>query len=309
MKYTFSILLVLLLLLSVLPVHAQTPAGIGVIGDSQSRPYRCAGYGNSTSFNWVEYGYKLRGLDFGNGTTCKSYVKAWGGNTVQMNMASQVTSLLTDISNGQVGKVVIMLGHNDVNNPNPAPDLVPTILSIYETQLQRILDAGIAPSNVLMVGVLPSSYYKTKTNIAAFNQGLSDLATNKGANYLPFPLSVKAYEVGGETISICYSNEYHCLFLSNPGYGHTGSVGNGLLFNEFAAFLGVPLLSDAEILSLPQGVNAATPTPAASATVTRTPTATNTPTITATPTPIVLTCPINMHWIAIDSQSVQCVSD
>lgn len=315
-KIIFTILLVVFLLTRlVVDVSAQTPTGIGVIGDSQSRPYRCVGYGNSTSFNYVEYGRALRGLNFGTGTTCASYVKAWGGHTVQANMAGQVTSLLNDINAGNILKVFIMLGHNDVHNPNPAPNLVPTILDIYEAQLNRILDAGISPSNILMVGVLPSTYPPTQQNVANYNAGLALLASEYGTNYMPFPLTVKTYIVGGETINVCYSNEYHCLFLGSPGYGHTGSVGNGLLFNAFASFFGVSPLSDAEILSLPQGGNAPTSTPAASATmtrtatVTRTPTTTNTPQPTATPTPHILDCGSGKHWIPIpnDAQRVECV--
>src|SRR5690606_10227496 len=275
-------------------------------------------YGNSTSFNFVEYGYLLRGVNFGTGTTCKSFVKAWPGNTVQNNMASQVTSLLVDINAGLIAKVGIMLGHNDVHNPNPAPSLVPTILAIYETQLDRILAAGIAPSNILMVGVLPSTYPPTQANVTNFNAGLAALAAEKGTVYMPFPLTVKSYVVGGETINVCYNNEYHCLFLGGPGYGHTGSVGNGLLFNAFASFLGVAPLSDAEILSLPQGGSAPTSTPAASATptrtvtVTRTPTATHTPLPTFTPTPHILDCGTGKHWVTMtpfDPQRVECVSN
>lgn len=226
----FALIIVLALSAGLTPhdAQAQAPTGIGVIGDSQSRPYRCSGYGDSTSFNWVEYGKMLRGLNFGPGATCFAFVKAVPGNTIQANMANQVNNLLVNINAGQIGKVVIMLGHNDVHNPNPAPNLVPTILGIYRTQLDRILAAGIAPSNVLMSGVLTSSYYKTSANIAAFNQGLSDLAAEKGTVYVPWTLvPTQAYHVGGETISPTSCNEYHCLMLGSPGQGHAGSVANG----------------------------------------------------------------------------------
>jgi len=287
----------------------QSATGVGVIGDSQSRPYRCSGYGDSTSFNWVEYGKALRGLDFGPGATCFAYVKAYPGNTVQANMANQTNNLLVNINAGQIGKVVIMLGHNDVHNPNPAPNLVPTILGIYRTQLDRILAAGVAPSNVLMSGVLPSSYYKTSANISAFNQGLASLAAEKGAVFVPWTLvPTQAYHVGGETISPTSCNEYHCLMLGSPGQGHSGSVANGLIFNTFAFFFGVSPLSDAEILSLPQGASVPTSTPAVSPTTSVTPTMTRTPTATATPTPIIFTCPAGMVWEAIDIFSVRCVN-
>lgn len=324
MKTFYCITLIIVLALSVgLTPHdaqAQSPTGVGVIGDSASKPYRCptyGTYGDSTSFNWVEYARALRGINFGTGTTCASFVKAVPGSTVYNNMASQTTQLLTNINAGQIEKVVIMLGHNDVRNPNPAPGLVQTILGIYRTQLDRILAAGIAPSNVLMSGVLTSSYYKISANIAAFNQGLSDLAAEKGTVYVPWTLvPTQAYHVGGETISPISCNEYHCLMLGSPGQGHAGSVANGLIFNTFAFFFDVPPLSDAEILSLPQGVSAPTSTPAVTPTPTNTPTQTSTatvtptPTVPATPTPFILDCGIGWHWVTLvpfDPQRVECV--
>lgn len=323
-----SIVVILVWMTRLTPfVQAQAATGVGVIADSRGKPYRCGTfggtYGDATSFNWTEYARALRSLDLGTGTTCPSFVKSVPGSTVQYGMASQVTNLLVNINAGQIEKVVIMHGHNDVNNANPAPNLVPTILGIFETQLDRMLQAGILPENVLIVGVLPSSYAPVSANISAYNQGLSDLAAETGAVFVPWTLiPTQAYNVGGEVISPTSCNEYHCLMLGSPGQGHPGSVANGLILNTFMFFFGVSNLSDAEILSMPQGVGAPTSTPAVSATstptrtttptatITRTPTMTNTPLPTATPTPIILSCPVDYHWIDIgDPQRVECVNN
>ncbi len=282
---------------------SAVPPGVGVMGDSATQPYRCMGRGDSTSFTWTEILARLRNIDFG-GEPCEPYNQAWSGETVALNMASQTDDIVADFNSGHIGRVIIMLGHNDLyGNPN-TPD-VNAILATYRVNLDVLLNAGIAPANILIVDVSQENWDgPMKAYVDQFNTGLRNLSIEKGTwftSWVAFHTEAacrstdggNTYNIGGQVINNAFGNEYHNWRVAD---GHLGTLANGVFANAlFTNFLGVARMSDAELLSLVNGVVipsnpppacSSTPTPSLSPTVTRTPTVTLTPpTITPSTTP------------------------
>jgi len=305
-------ILVLVLFFSLVAVPSTEvsaiPTGVGVMGDSGTQPYQCIGRGDETSFTWTEVLAALRGIDFG-GEPCEPYNQAWSGETVALNMESQTSNVLDDFNAGRIGKVIIMLGHNDLyGNPN-TPD-IPSVLATYRTNLDRLLNAGIAPGNILMIDVSQENWDgPMKAYVDQFNLGLRNLSIEKGTVFTTwayFHTEVacrstdggNSYNVGGQMIVNSFGNEYHNWRVAD---GHLGTLANGLFANALVTdFLGVPRMTDAELLTLVNGAvvpsnpppncspaPTLTPLPAGSATATGTvfPTATRTPTPVISPTP------------------------
>lgn len=306
-----AVLLCITLAVASYGTASAVPSGVGVLGDSATQPYQCIGRGDATTFTWTEVLNRARGVDFG-GEPCEPYNKAWSGHTIRVNMTSQTNKIITDFNNGKIGKVVSMLGRNDVyGSPNP-PD-VPALMDTYSTNIQAMINAGIAPSNILIVDVNqeaedshPSTQY-----VNQINAGLLDIAIEKGVAFASFDSfqdeldcreigNTNTYNVGGQVIQSTWGNEYHNLRVAD---GHMGTVGNGLLANSMIIdFLGLPRMTDAEILAVAGGVenpsnpppvcggSTSTPPPptatgsTSTPTLTRTPTATNVPTNTPLPT-------------------------
>jgi len=303
--------LFLLLFLSLIAIPfanvSAVPSGIGVLGDSGTQPYQCIGRGDETSFTWTEVLAALRGIDFG-GEPCEPYNQAWSGETVALNMASQVGDVLDDFSSGNIGRVIIMLGHNDLyGNPN-TPD-VNAVLATYRTNLERLINAGIAPGNILIIDVSQENWDgPLRALVDQFNLGLRNLSIEKGtvfASWSAFHTESacrstndgRSYNIGGQIINNSFGDEYHNFRVAD---GHLGTLANGLFANALVTdFLGIPRMSDAELLSLVNGVvipsnpppncppaSTLTPLPAGSSTTTppSSPTGTLFPTGTFTPT-------------------------
>ncbi len=280
---------------------SAVPSGVGVLGDSATQPYQCIGRGDATTFTWTEVLNRARSVNFG-GEPCEPYNKAWSGHTIRVNMTSQTNKIITDFNNGLISKVISMLGRNDVYGSVNPPD-VPALMDLYDANIQAMINAGISPSDILIVDINqeaedshPSTVY-----INQLNAGLLDIANAKGTAFASFDAfnaeldcreigNTNTYNVGGQIITSGWGNEYHNLRVAD---GHLGTVGNGLLANTMIIdFLGLPRMTDAEILAVAGGVeNPSNPPPVCgSATSTPpppTPTGpTSTPTTTRTSTPI-----------------------
>ena len=319
MRKIIPILLVLILLSHNIAA-AQSTSGVAVIGDSLSHEYRCVPRGNSTSYNWVELLAQKRAVNFGAlSGNCYELDHAWSGNTITNNLSSMVTWSIDDYNAGKAGKVVSMLGYNDLAGGAS----VASLISIYSTQIDRLKTVYPAQS-ILIIDVPQDDCASANSNIINFNSQLASLAANKGVQFASwsayctllnsYAVNSSTYNYGGQTVnrlSWCFIN---CLRLPNDG--HPGNIAQAIMVNSMIApFLGVVPLTEAEVLAM-MGIGSSptnTPTRTPTITPTRTPTATatitRTPTITATPTPIILSCPVNYHWVAIDAQSVRCVSD
>ena len=317
-KIAISVLFIALLAVPFTEAGAD-PTGVAIIGDSGSQEYRCspnggtAGIrGDETSFNWSEVLERVRGVDFGPlpANQCQPYNHAWSGETVMVNMTSRTTQVLEDFSEGSISKVIIMLGHNDLYGNPELPD-VPPILDRYRTNLDRLLNAGIVPGNILLVDVSQENWNSPlKAKVDEFNLGLRRLANEKGTRFTSweyfhtesncrYNTSSNTYNVGGHTITNTYGDEFHNWRVAD---GHLGSMANGLLSNAMMVdFLGIPRMTDAELLALVgaeeiasnpppvcQPAPTLTPLPdfatATNTTTPPTPTFTQTPTATFTPT-------------------------
>lgn len=289
-------LLLLFVLLIPITVNAQS-FSVAVIGDSLSHEYRAVPRGNSTSYNWVEILGRVRGVNFGTLTNNNyAYDYAWSGNTVSGQMAGMVTKALAD----NTGKVIILLGYNDIAGGASVTNTINT----YSAQIDRLL-TKYAPGDILAVSIPQADCGDNNANINSFNTQLQALATNKGIRFAgslcpllnAYAINANEYNYGGQIVnrwSWCHIN---CLKLPNDG--HPGTIAQAMIANTIAPFLGVSSVTEAEVLSL-MGIGSVP---------TSTPSKTLTPAPTFTPTPIILSCPVGYHWIGIDVQSVQCVSN
>jgi len=273
------------------------PMGVGVLGDSATQPYQCIGRGDATSFTWTEILAELRNVDFG-GEPCEPYNQAWSGETIKLNMASQVEDVVSDFEAGHIGRVIIMLGFNDLYAVTSTPD-VNVLIATYRTNLQTLIDAGIAPGNILIIDISQENWEEPiRTLVEQINTGFRNLATEKGtafASYAAFHAELACrtrdggatYNIGGQIITRSMGDEYHNFRLAD---GHLGTLTNGILANTVAAdFLGLPRMSDAELLSMVNGeVIPSNPPPTCSSTATPsvTPTGSLFPTFTATSTTV-----------------------
>lgn len=302
------------------PALAQTePTGVAVIGDSVSHEYRCVPRGNSTSFNWVEILARKRAVNFGalNGN-CYEYDFAWSGNTITYNMASMVTWALEEYDAGSTSKVIIMLGYNDISAGGNSFALYNT----YGTQVDRLL-TRYASENILVAGVPWGDCASQEAAVTNFNSQLSSLAASKGIVYAPWTdycallasyaggnASANSYNYGGQSVARYNWCHVNCLRLPNDG--HPGTISQAVIANAMIAdFLGVSPVTDAEVLSMMGIGSASTPTrtPTRTPTVVVPPTITRTATATFTPTPIFFSCPVGMHWIAVDARTIECESN
>jgi len=287
---------------------SAVPSGVGVLGDSATQPYQCIGRGNETSFTWTEVLAALRGIDFG-GEPCEPYNQAWSGETIALNMASQVEDTVDDFDSGNISRVIIMLGHNDFYG-NPNTPNVNAVLATYRTNLETLINAGIAPGNILIIDVSQENWDgPLRAQVDQFNLGLRNLSIEKGtvfASWYAFHTESECrstddehtYNIGGQIINNAFGDEYHNFRVAD---GHLGTLANGLFANALVTdFLGVPRMSDAELLSLVNGAvipsnpppncppaSTLTPPPAGSSTATppSSPTAIGSPSPTRTPTP------------------------
>ncbi|HMR99680.1 MAG TPA: hypothetical protein PKE62_10510 [Anaerolineales bacterium] len=283
------------------------PTGVGVIGDSATQPYQCINRGGPTAYTWTEILEVVRGVNFG-GMPCQPYNNAWSGETVRLNMTSQTDNILDDFNNGNIGRVISMIGSNDVYVVGSTPD-IPALLATYESNIQRMINAGILPGNILIVDISQDNWNEpTRTYVNQYNAGLLDIATEKGTAFASWTgyhsgLACRSldngqsYNFGGQMIAYTWGNEYHNIRVAD---GHLGTMANGVLANAIAVnFLGIPPLTDAELLSIVNGTvipgnpppacanqPTATAGPSPTATLTRTPTATGlfSPTPSRTPT-------------------------
>jgi hypothetical protein len=281
------------------------PSGVGVLGDSATQPYQCIGRGDETTFTWTEVLNRARNVNFG-GEPCEPYNKAWSGHTIRVNMTTQTNRVITDFNNGLTSKVISMIGRNDVYG-SPEPPDIPALIAIYDSNIQAMIDAGISPSNILIVDINQEGWEGSPTTawVTEINAGLLNIANTKGTAFASFAAfaaeldcretgnNTQKYNVGGQIINSTWGNEYHNLRVAD---GHLGTVGNGLLANTMIIdFLGLPRMTDAEILAVAGGVEnpsnpppvcgSVTPTPSLTPTgPTSTVTLTRTPTRTATAT-------------------------
>ena len=283
------------------------PTGVGVIGDSATQPYQCINRGGPTAYTWTEILEVVRGVNFG-GMPCQPYNNAWSGETVRLNMTSQTDNILDDFNNGNTGRVISMIGSNDVYVVGSTPD-ISALLATYESNIQRMINAGILPENILIVDISQDNWNEpTRTYVNQYNAGLLDIATEKGTAFASWTgyhsgLACRSldngqsYNFGGQMIAYTWGNEYHNIRVAD---GHLGTMANGVLANAIAVnFLGIPPLTDAELLSIVNGTvipgnpppacanqPTATAGPSPTATLTRTPTATGlfSPTPSRTPT-------------------------
>lgn len=307
-KKAVIFLLVLTLIAVSKPSTASAiPTGVGVIGDSATQPYQCINRGGPTAYTWTEILEVVRGVNFG-GMPCQPYNNAWSGETVRLNMTSQTDDILDDFNNGNIGRVISMIGSNDVYVVGSTPD-IPALLATYESNIQRMIDAGILPGNILIVDISQDNWNEpTRTYVNQYNAGLQDIATEKGTAFASWTgyhsgLACRSldngqsYNFGGQMIAYTWGNEYHNIRVAD---GHLGTMANGVLANAIAVdFLGIPRLTDAELLSIVNGTvvpsnpppacanqPTATAGPSPTATLTRTPTATGlfSPTPSRTPT-------------------------
>jgi hypothetical protein len=294
LKKAIIFLLIFTLVLASFPSTVSAiPSGVGVIGDSATQPYQCIGRGDETSYTWTEVLEVIRGVNFG-GMPCQPYNNAWSGETIRLNMSSQTDDVLEDFNNGNIGRVISMIGSNDLYVVGSTPD-VPALLATYETNIQRMIDAGIAPGNILIMDISQENWAEpTRSLVNQFNAGLQDIAAEKGAAFSSWTsyhsaLSCRStnngqsYNFGGQMIANSWGNEYHNLRVAD---GHLGTMANGLLANVMVAdFLGIPRLTDAELLTLVNGtVIPSNPPPACANQPTATAGPSPTPTVTRTPT-------------------------
>jgi hypothetical protein len=299
------LLLCLILTIASYRTASADPSGVGVLGDSATQPYQCIGRGDATTFTWTEVLNRARNVNFG-GEPCEPYNKAWSGHTIRVNMTSQTNKVITDFNNGLTGKVISMIGRNDVYGSVDPPD-VPALMDIYDTNIQAMINAGISPSNILIVDINQETAdnHPSVVYLNQLNAGLLDIANAKGTAFASFDAfhaeldcreigNTETYNVGGQVIRSTWGNEYHNLRVAD---GHLGTVGNGLLANTMIVdFLGLPRMTDAEILAVAGGVedpsnpppvcgaSTSTPPPPTPTGPTSTPTLTRTPTTTRTPT-------------------------
>jgi phospholipase/lecithinase/hemolysin len=125
---------------------AQSPGGIGVLGDSYSDEYQFYPPDRATARNWVEILSATRGLDFGQFSPTtrgeprnQGYEFNWArsdATTDDLLRTGQHTGLAAQIARGEVSVAVVFIGGNDFINALKSPDPLPT--------LERVLPQALA---------------------------------------------------------------------------------------------------------------------------------------------------------------------
>lgn len=302
-----------LLIASLFLIAAQAPDGVAVIGDSLSHEYRCVPRGTSTAYNWVEILRAKRGVNFGTGANCPSYVYAQSGAIITQQMAGQVTSALNSYNAGNTSRVIVWLGGNDLNGGgNPT-----TLIGAYTVQLDRLLTL-YEPQDILLIGVPQNDCSSNNANVNSFNTQLQSLAANRGVVYASpseycallatYQINSSTYNYGGIHIDRWGYCAIYCLRLAKPNGqpdGHPGTVAQALAANALVSdFLGVEPVTESEVLAMMGLGSSPTNTPAPAASATATP--------SHTPTPHILDCGAGKHWVTLepfDPQRVGCVQN
>jgi phospholipase/lecithinase/hemolysin len=148
---------------------AQTPGGIGVLGDSYSDEYRFYPPDRATARNWVEI-LAARGVDFGpyaeesrGEPRNRGYAFNWArsdATSEDMIRTGQHTGLAAQVARGEVGIAVVFIGGNDFINAMKGPDPIGAAgetlsraLANHRLAVRTILDAS--PSVKLVLVTLP----------------------------------------------------------------------------------------------------------------------------------------------------------
>ena len=194
------------------------PAGIGIMGDSNSDEYRADDargetYG-ATTFNWMEQLVMDRGLNFGRwGTwgeprrTGYEYNWARSGATANSLLESgEHTGLAQQVAEGKVSLVFVWIGDNDFHSTNgtyeeiysgalgdaavqsKADQVVADITTAVDTVLKAgkvkmvvitITDKGLAPQALIRFPD-PAKRKRVSEAISAVNAGIKELAITRG---------------------------------------------------------------------------------------------------------------------------------
>lgn len=294
MKKTICISIILLFALSVTTPSFAAGTGIGVIGDSNSEPYRCIGRGIASSYNWAEILASKRGVNFGAGV-CQDYNKAVSGGSIANDIIPQAQAVAADYAAGKIQKVIFFIGYNDYYAYGKTSNDVPGLLNKTQTAITILLSAGVPSQSILFIDIginnNPNVPQSIRDTVALYNTGLGNLVAQYNTRFVSQStlLSNESWrqvpgglDVGGQTFTNTAGNEAHNLFLAD---GHNGTIMSGLMANNFfASFLGIAPLTDNELLSQAGLLATATNTPVPVSTITPSPTVTRTPTLTPQPT-------------------------
>lgn len=295
-----STALLLLFLISFSRAYAQQTVNFAIIGDSASDEYQAddnrGGSYHTKTFVWNEVMVRLRGYNFGV-WGCRSeprrcgYEYNWGrsaATTTSAISSGQHTGLATQISQGKVQHVVVMLGANDffpVSQSIMAGTMssaqltafINNMVSNVNTILNTIENAG--NTNILLVGMNSDiSFFSNEISdptmrgrmiaaIQQYNAGLVQLATQHSIRYwdssefFAFMYSNLVnntyHPVAGININMRARGDEpsHFLLSDNP-YVHMGTIGAGIFSNYFirefnAGYnLGLLPISESEIVQL-----------------------------------------------------------
>ena len=247
---------------------ASSPSGIGVVGDSASHPYQCIGRGGANSYAWTEVFEDWRGVNFAD--TCNGYIVAHSGDTTE-NIAGQVAQLTNPIQNGEIGKVIIFIGANDIYpvcyvkyEKNSRNGLYEDMLARLEQGVDDLIALGMLPENIYMVDQADRTEELECTNAVQFsglvddlNQAVTTMGGIRGFNVLNvqdvydelatyYVNSQNDLMINGQLITNANCDETTCFYVED---GHLNTVGTAILANAlFADVLNVPRLTDKEIL-------------------------------------------------------------
>ncbi|KAA3664468.1 MAG: SGNH/GDSL hydrolase family protein [Chloroflexi bacterium] len=247
---------------------ASSPTGIGVIGDSSSHAYKCIDRGGPDSYAWTEVVNTWRGIDFAN--MCNGYIAANSGDTTEA-IAGQITKLTDPIQNGEIGKVIIFIGANDLYpicyvpyETNSRNGLYEDMLANLEQGVDDLIALGMSPQNIYMVDQADRTVELECTNAEQFsglvddlNQAINTMGNARGFNVLNvqnafdelasyFVNPEKDLMINGVLIYNTNCDETTCLYVED---GHLNTVGTSIVANSlFVDVLNVSPLTDAEIL-------------------------------------------------------------
>jgi len=125
---------------------AESPGGIGVLGDSYSDEYQFYPPDRATALNWVEILSATRGLDFGRFSPQtrgeprnQGHEYNWArsdATTDDLLKTGQHTGLAAQVARGEVKVAVVFIGGNDFINALKSPDPLST--------LERVLPQALA---------------------------------------------------------------------------------------------------------------------------------------------------------------------
>jgi hypothetical protein len=241
-------------------------AETGVIGDSASEPYTIAGRGTQPpNYVWGEVAYLERGAQL-------RIVAVSGQSTAHLE--AQVDNLESYITSGQVNKVIIWMGANDIkskcDNPNSGTSYY-SMIGRFERTVNDLILLGIAPANIHMVTLTSPAQgggactYATEVGdfVDNVNAWMWTLEGSYGIDVIDsqavFDLMVTYVINGGGDIMIngvVFENRVCtdpvCMSVDN---GHPNTVLSALIFNAlFADVLGFAPLSDSEIVEV-TGIN------------------------------------------------------